>query len=45
MTLERATCLELFPIKLTVRTLPAAGNFSGRQTDRQPPPEALKSLC
>jgi len=26
-TLECATCLELFRIKLTVRTLPAAGNF------------------
>jgi len=26
-TLERATCLELFAIKLTVRTLAAAENF------------------
>ena len=34
LTLERATCLELFPIKLTVRTLSAAGNFSGTETDR-----------
>jgi hypothetical protein len=35
LTLDRTTCLELLPIKLTVRTLPATGNFSGRQTDRQ----------
>jgi hypothetical protein len=34
LTFEHATSLELFPVKLTVRTLPAAGNFSGRQTDR-----------
>jgi 3'-phosphoadenosine 5'-phosphosulfate sulfotransferase (PAPS reductase)/FAD synthetase len=42
LTLECATCLELFPIKLTVRPLPAAGNFSGIQTDRQTPPVAPK---
>jgi len=35
LTLERATCLELFSIKLTLRTLPSAGNFSGTETDRQ----------
>jgi len=34
LTLERATCLELFAIKLTVRTLAAAENFWGRQTKR-----------
>ena len=32
-TLERATCLELFAIKLTVRTLEAVQNFWGRQRD------------
>jgi hypothetical protein len=40
LTLDRATCLELFPVKLTVRTLRAVGNFSGRQTERQTPPVA-----
>ena len=50
LTLHRATCLELFPIKLIVRMLPAAGNFSGRQTDRQTdtdrqtPPASRKSV-
>ena len=29
---KRAKCSELFPLKLTVRTLPLAENFSGRQT-------------
>ena len=33
LTLECATSLEWFAVKLTVRTLLAAGNFSGRQTD------------
>jgi len=37
LALERASCLELFAIKLTVRTLPAAENFSVTQTDN---PEA-----
>jgi len=34
-TLERTTSLEMYLIKRTVRTLPAAGNFSERQTERQ----------
>jgi len=33
LTLERPKLLEFFPIKLTVRKLPAARNFSGRQID------------
>jgi len=32
-TLEYASCLELFAIKVRVRTLAAAEYFSGRQTD------------
>ena len=45
LTLERATCLELFPIKLTVRTLPAAGNFSVGQTDRQTDTAFSSEFC
>jgi hypothetical protein len=33
LPLEPATCLELFVIKLTIRTLEIAGNFCGRHTD------------
>jgi len=33
LTLERSTCLELIPTNLTVRSLLAAENFSGRQED------------
>ena len=43
-TFEHATCLELFPVKLTVRTLQAAGNFNGRQTDRRTPTVARNSV-
>jgi hypothetical protein len=35
LTVESATCLELFYIKLTVRTLPVVKKYSERQTDRQ----------
>ena len=34
-TLERAKCLEFFALKLRVRSLAAAGNFTDRQADRQ----------
>ena len=34
-TLERTTSLEFYLIKRTGRTLPAAGNYSERQTERQ----------
>ena len=44
-TFESATCLEFLAIKLTVRTLPAAENFSGRQTDRQTDTTCSSEFC
>ena len=39
-----ATCSELFPIKLTVRTLQLAENFSDRQTTRLPQ-NSVSNVC